>query len=144
MVHRINEKLKWTVCLWCGRFFYYNENSNSEYADRKFCNLNDNDRPSNRCAVAFHRSSDYVKEALKKAASIEVDRIKKLNEMPVAPTCESPATGRNYGAHYGRESKAKAKRLSETNYQSERDLNAKKDDVDFVILEKKNTKKLRS
>lgn len=110
MVHRIEEELKWTVCLWCGRFFYYNENSNSEHAERKFCNLNKDDKPSNVCAVSHFRAPDNVKSALSVQRDTEIERIKTLDILPVAPTCESPATGRDYGKHYGRESKLKEKK----------------------------------
>ena len=110
MVHRIEEKLKWTVCLWCGRFFYYNENSNSEHAERKFCNLNKDDKPSNVCAVSHFRAPDNVKSALSVQRDIEIERIESLDVFPIAPTCESPATGRDYGKHYGRESKLKNKK----------------------------------
>ena len=110
MVHRIEGKLKWTVCLWCGRFFYYNENSNSEHAERKFCNLNNDDNPSNVCAVSYFRASDDVKSVKSSQREVEIERIRSLDVLPIAPTCESPATGRDYGRHYGRESKLKDKK----------------------------------
>ena len=110
MVHRIEEKLKWTVCLWCGRFFYYNENSNSEHAERKFCNLNKDDKPSNVCAVSYFRAPERVKQALSSQRDVEIERISSLDVLPIAPTCESPATGRDYGRHYGRGSKLKEKK----------------------------------
>ena len=97
MVHRIEEKLKWTVCLWCGRFFYYNENSNSEHAERKFCNLNKDDNPSNVCAVSYFRASDRVKFVMSSQRDTEIERIESLDVLPIAPMCESPATGRDYG-----------------------------------------------
>ena len=110
MVHRIEEKLKLTVCLWCGRFFYYNENSNSEHAERKFCNLNKDDKPSNVCAVSYFRAPDNVKSALRVQRDNEINRIESLDVLPIAPTCESPATGRDYGRYYGRGSKLKEKK----------------------------------
>lgn len=110
MVHRIEEKPKWTVCLWCGRFFYYNENSNSEHAERKFCNLNKDDKPSNVCAVSYFRAPERVKVALSAQREIEIERVKLLDVLPIAPTCESPATGRDYGRYYGRGSKLKEKK----------------------------------
>ena len=126
MVHRIDEKVKWTVCLWCGRFFYYNENSNSEHAERKFCNLNKDDKPSNVCAVSHFRAPDNVKSALSVQRDTEIERIKTLDVLPIAPTCESPATGRDYGRYYGRESKLKNKKQKQTQKQTQKQKPSKK------------------
>ena len=132
MVHRIEEKLKWTVCLWCGRFFYYKENSNSEHAERKFCNLNKDDKPSNVCAVSHFRAPDNVKSALSVQRNVEIDRIESLDVFPIAPTCESPATGRDYGRHYGRESKLKNKKPKQ------RRVNKPKPVVKFICKDKQS------
>ena len=110
MVHRIEETLKWTVCLWCGRFFYYNENSNSEHSERKFCNLNKDDNPSNVCAVSYFRADDGVRHIKDSQRDMEIECIESLDVLPIAPICESPATGRDYGRYYGRESKLKEKK----------------------------------
>lgn len=132
MVYRIEEKLKWTVCLWCGRFFYYNENSNSEHAERKFCNLNKDDKPSNVCAVSYFRAPDNVKSALSVQRDTEIERIESLDVLPIAPTCESPATGRDYGRHYGRESKLKNKK------QKQKRVNKPKPVVKFICKDKQS------